>query len=288
MKVSIVIPTRDNAETIGVQLEALARQDWRGDFEVVVGDNGSTDETLRIVESFKDVFPHLVVVDVSERRGSAHARNAAVRRASGEYVVFCDSDDKVAPDWLGEMVNALDSNAFVAARLEHYELNPEWLVAVRGEAQTESLANTDPPFLPFGYCAALGVHRELHDRVGGFDATFEGGGEDNDYCYRIQIAGTPLTFVPGAVVHYRHRTSMKSIFRQARGYGRGNARLFWEYRSYGMRRPPQLRALGGWLLLVPRLVYEAPSKQGRVRWMVRLGEKLGRLEESVRVRTFVL
>lgn len=288
MRLSIVIPAYNCAETIGAQLQAIADQEWSGDYEIVVADNGSTDSTTTVVDDYRLVDPRVRVVDASGHPGASYARNVGAHEATGECVLFCDSDDVVGSGWLVAMATALETAQLVAARLEHRRLNPEWSVRERGEPQTDGLVDTDPPFLPFAYAPSLGIRRELHDRIGGFDTTFREGGEDNDYCYRAQIAGVPITFVPAAVVHYRHRTEMGAVFRQTRGYGRESVKLLAEYSPYGMQRPSQVHAIVSWLLIVPRMVLELPTKRGRARWIIRLGWRIGRLDASLRTQTLGL
>src|SRR3712207_4277359 len=84
LKLSVVIPCLNAASTIAVQLAALSRQSWPGEWEVIVADNGSTDRSRRIAESYGDRLPGLRVVDASDRRGQAHARNLGAAAATGD------------------------------------------------------------------------------------------------------------------------------------------------------------------------------------------------------------
>src|SRR5689334_1914994 len=80
-KLSVVIPCLNAAATLGVQLEALIGQSWPGGWEVIVADNGSTDGSREIVESYRGRLPDLKLVDASDRRGQAHARNLGAAAA---------------------------------------------------------------------------------------------------------------------------------------------------------------------------------------------------------------
>lgn len=283
-----MIPTFNGAETLGEQLDALATQDWQGPLEVIVSDNGSTDDTRAVVESYAERFRSLTFVDSSDVPGVAHARNVGASAATGDYLLFCDCDDKVGDGWLKAMATALERHPFVAAKLEHRQLNPAWTRASYGEPQRDELP-APPSFLPFAWGCSLGVRRDVHINVGGFDEAFyPAQGDDVDYCYRIQLSGTPIHLVPAAVVHYRHRQCLGEIFRGFRGYGRGWPTLLKKYSPYGMQRPSQLRALAGWLLLVPRLPLYLRTHERRALWVSRLGWKIGRLEGSVRERVLAL
>lgn len=284
--VSVVVACRDAEAFIGQQLQALAEQSCPLRWELVIADNGSTDRTAEIVESYRNRVPRLVIVDASARIGPAAARNIGVARARGERIVLCDADDVVAPGWLAAMSAALERSGLVAARLEHELLNEAWSVSTRNPQP--GLLQTDPPFLPYAFCAALGVRRSVYQQVGGLDETFLAGGEDRDFCYRVQLAGTPLELVPGAVVHYRHRATALDVYRQARGYARGHVRLYRDYRHLGLGRPSVSRAVVSWLLTPVKLI-PALANHRRLRvWMGRLGWRVGRLQASLRYRVWAL
>jgi hypothetical protein len=117
------------------------------------------------------------------------------------------------------MTEAVLSSRFVVARLEHKRLNPDWTVAFRGGEQTHDvLRRSYGPACPSGYGTSLGIARELHEAVGGFDEAV-GPCADLDYCFRVQRdTGVALTFAGDAIVHYRHRTTLRETFGQARSY----------------------------------------------------------------------
>jgi GT2 family glycosyltransferase len=281
MKTSVVIPTFNGSRTLGEQLAALARENAADRLEVVISDNGSADSTRSLAYAFKPHLPGLVLVDSSSSKGVAHARNAGASAATGDVILFCDQDDVVGSGWLAAMEAALTDHPVVAARLDHRRLNPGWTIEFFGEPQSTGLADTAPRFLPYAWGGTIGVRRDLHLRIGGFDESFGQGGEDNDYCYRLHLAGTDITFVPEAVVHYRHRQMQAEIFDQARGYGRASAMIFQRYRGRGLRRPSLVRSAGAWIslpLLAPVRVW---SRGGRARSVSRLGERLGRIQGSI-------
>ena len=282
VKVSVVIACHNAERYIATQLEAIARQECPLQWEVVLSDNGSTDRTVAIAEAFRERLPCLRIVDSSRERGAAAARNNGVRNARGSWIVFCDADDEVAPGWLASMAKALSDYPLVAARLDHERLNAPWSRSVR-HLQTE-LSQTTPAFLPYTYAAALGVQRSAHDLVGGFDESLWLACEDRDYCYRLQLAGVPLTLVPEALVYYRHRDTMRGIYRQARAYGVGNVRMYRDYRHLGLQRPSASRAVVSWLLTPVKLVLALAGRRRLSRFAARMGWRVGRLEGSIRYR----
>lgn len=233
-------------ETLGEQLDALIGQDWKGPWEVVVADNGSSDGTRELAQSYSDRLP-LRIVDASGTTGRAYACNVAIAQSSGESILFLDGDDVAGSGYVSAMVAALEQNAVVAARLELGRLNGDrgW---VDEGPQREGISPGTMGWLPLAFGASIGVRRSVLDMVGVFDNSIPRN-EDADFCYRVQLRGLSIGFAPDAIVHYRLRSSAKSIFRSSRESGRGIVRLFTIYRSEGMpRRGPRAVArfwLGG-------------------------------------------
>jgi glycosyltransferase involved in cell wall biosynthesis len=145
MKLSVIIPCYNADSTIATQIEALASQYWSEAWEVIVADNGSTDETRATVEQYRKLFENFRVVDASDRRGSAHARNVGARLAVGEALAFCDADDAVATGWVAAIGEAVAEHSFVASRMEWEKLNPPWTYRNRGKPQQEGLQTVSYP-----------------------------------------------------------------------------------------------------------------------------------------------
>jgi glycosyltransferase involved in cell wall biosynthesis len=184
VEVSVVMPTLNVGTVVQEQLEALAKQTCDTVWELIVADNGSHDSTLAVLASNYDKLPNMRVIDASGRRGTAYARNLAAQQANGRSLLFVDADDRVAPGWLAAMVTALRIHSFVACRLEHDLLNPPWTRGLLEHPQTTGLVTGD--FLPSAFGPTIGIHRSLHDSIGGFDET-NLGSEDTDYCWRVQL-----------------------------------------------------------------------------------------------------
>jgi len=280
---SVVIPCLNAADLLPLQLEALARQEWQGAWEVIVADNGSTDNTREIAASYADRVRGLRVVDASARRGRHYACNVGVGEARGPSIVFVDADDEVAPSYLAEMATALGEHDVVAARLDHVALDPAWMATVGSAFQTKGLEDGFG-FLPFGAGCSLGFRRAVLDAVGGFRerASYC---EDVDICWRAQLAGYRIEFVPNAVVHYRSRTTLLGMFRQHRNFGKARALLYHDYRTDGMPPRPSRLALDEWWF-VARAVPRIRSRAEAARWSRRLGRCVGRLQGSARYRVW--
>jgi glycosyltransferase involved in cell wall biosynthesis len=283
-KLTVVVPALNAAGDIHHQLDALAAQEWDEPWEVVVADGGSTDGTRAVVERYEGRLPGLRVVDASQKRGQAYGLNAGVAAARAEAVVFCDADDEVAPGWVAAMGEALGRHELVACQSDAIKLNETWTQEMRetqaaGELSTVSF----PPYSPYAGSGGLGVRREVHRRVGGFDesmpAIF-----DVDFCLRARAAGVELVLVPEALLHYRYRHDWRQVFRQARMYAEQMALVQSRYEDRASRprsRRPWL--LRGWKPILACLAsIRRRSSRVRLAWL--LGWQVGRYVGSVRNR----
>ncbi len=228
-EVSVVIACRNAAATLGVQLSALSQQECPVPWNVVISDNGSTDQTVAIARGYADRLPGLTIVDSSARPGAGYARNIGSRMTQSRLLVFCDADDEVAPGWLAAMVAALEQDRFVAGRFDAAKLNNAGTLRSRSLQQSTSLQESPfGPGLPHAGAGNLGVTREVFFSVDGFDPTV-GCLEDTDLCWRIQLTGVPLVFCPDALMHVRLRSSLRSMWGQGAAYGSASALLEHRY-----------------------------------------------------------
>ncbi|MBW4458688.1 MAG: glycosyltransferase [Nodosilinea sp. WJT8-NPBG4] len=271
MKISVIIPCFNAASVIGQQLEALAQQTVTP-YEVIVADNGSTDNSRTVVEQYGDRLPRLKVIDAAKMQGASHARNVGAKAATSDYLAFCDADDVVSEGWLEALSQAFASHSFLACRLDYEKLNSD----TTNTSQTDGLQNFRTPFYPFAGGCGLAIRKDIHAAVGGFDETISHL-EDADYCIRVQIAGHPLVFVPDAVVHYRYPTdaeqsffeARRATYRKAYNWGYGLATLYQRYHNQGMQLhglPPRLVLIPLWGLRVLGTGFKSHSSVWRLGW----------------------
>lgn len=281
MKLSVILPCFNGATTIAVQLEALARQEWSGSWELIVVNNGSTDNSMAIIEDYRDRLPHLRIVNAytppGPRLGVAHSYNTGVKAAEGDAVAFCEADDEVAIDWLAQMAEALVQHQFVTGSLEYKRLNEPWLVEAHGSgAQSEKLIEVKhKPYLPFAYGCNLGMTLSVYKTVGAFDTSFPCAW-DMDYSFRVQLAGIPLHFAPQIVVHYRVRQKWCDIYRQSRRWGQDNPLIRKRY-GVGMGKLELFRRV---LALLQHLLKKpnASRKAAFAGWLFSLGWQVGEIQ----------
>lgn len=101
-KLSVIIPCCNATATLGAQLASIAAQAYDSPWEVLVADNGSSDDSRAIALSYAASIPSLRVIDASGKRGAAHARNMGAAAATGTFLLFCDADDEMAPGYSPE------------------------------------------------------------------------------------------------------------------------------------------------------------------------------------------
>ncbi|GAA1860001.1 glycosyltransferase family 2 protein [Myceligenerans crystallogenes] len=279
--ISVVIPCLNGARDLPRQLDALLAQEVDAAFEVVVADNGSGDGSRDVVAAYGARDARVRGVDASGVRGINHARNAGVRHARGEFVLLCDCDDEVQPGWLAAMDRARAAgHACVGGDLIR-ELPDGSLVA--RESGVERVTWPDVP-RPFG--ANCGFRREVWERLGGFDESFKGGGDESDFFYRAHLAGYPTTAVRGAAIRYAERDGFRAIARQYFNYGKGRAKLYRKFQEHGMPRPAPWRlplVVAGALVFI--LLGGRNGRQRR-RGVGLLANRAGRLVGSWRERTY--
>lgn len=283
--VSVVIPVLNGAELLPKQLAALEHQTYRGGWELLIVDNGSTDDTVQVAKSWVGRLP-IRIVDASEQRGISHARNRGLEESRGELVAFCDCDDEASPRWLEALVDAARDFDAVGGRLDAVLLNNELERSWRGKNIDSRGLPAHAGFLsyaPGGNCA---VWVEVAKAVGGWNTAYGYGGDDVEFSFRLQLAGYSLGFAEGAVMHYRLRPDLRSMVRQTYRYSVASVQLYRDFRDAGQphRRPKIVLYHWGWLGLHLHWLFAGPVKRGL--WFRSLARQAGRLVGSVRYRVW--
>ncbi len=237
--VSVIVPAHNAGATIGRTLDALAAQDVESDFEVVVVDDGSTDDTGTVAGR-----QEVRVVRHANARGAAAARNSGVEAARGEVLAFTDADCEPLPNWLAQGLRELDGADLVQGRVVPPPGQPmgpfDRTLFVTHETGMHETAN-------------LFVRREIFERAGGFRDFLHGGegdggpfrgvlprigeapfGEDAWFGWRARRSGARFAYSDAVVVHH-------AIF--PRGFG-GLMRDRWRRRHFPalLREVPEMRA----------------------------------------------
>ena len=287
--VTVVIAALNVRDLIDIQLEALAEQDYTGRHEIVVADNGSTDGLREHLDSHP-LREQLMLrwVDASGSRGVSHARNIGVAKSRGEFIAFCDADDKVTSSWLTLLVTAGQDFDAVNGGLDQASLSSPEALSWRSPADITKQPRSANATYPWGGGGNMGIWRETFDKVGGWDETYLFALEDMALCWRLQLAGFLLGWCPAAVVQYRLRDDHAALRRQALNYGRGEVQLYSEFRDTCMAgRPLWYLALLVVLIIIRNpLIPEFITRLPRGQWFWHLYTLFGRVQGSLAYRVF--
>jgi glycosyltransferase involved in cell wall biosynthesis len=227
MTISVVIATVNRAALLAECLACLAGQQFEPGDEVIVVDNGSTDDTPSIIAKARAGFPVALHSLVEPRPGKSRAIARGLEIAAGDVLAFTDDDVNVAPDWLAAIRRTMSdpdvalAGGRVSPRWERRP--PRWLDApsARGRLGAPiALVDYGPEVLELGARTAIGanlsVRRSAFLQVGGFDADLgklQGtllSGEDHELCRRIQAAGLRAIYDPRLqVTHWVPATRMR-------------------------------------------------------------------------------
>lgn len=278
--ISVIIACQNGGDDLVNQSRAVAQQLSGTGGELILADSGSTDEAVELaLDRCAGVAKR---VDASDRPGDAHARNVGAASARGDVLLFVDKFDLVGAGWLVAMARALAGEPFVAGRLDDTLLNSAEAQAAHRLAQAAGLH--DWALFPWAHGCSLGIDRDLFDAVGGFDESLRTA-EDIDLCYRIQERfDVRLRLADLAVIHHRVRESPRATFRQGRAHGSGGPEIYLRHRRYGDRAQAIGGALRQSVSSLRDLVLGAPDDRRRA--LFGLGARVGRLEASLRLRTW--
>ena len=282
--VSVVIPVHNGAKDLPLQLSALSNQTYAGRWELVVADNRSDDGSAEVAMSYADRLP-IRVIDAHETGSQAYALNRGVEASRGNLLLLLDADDEVDQGYVAAMVAALVSHDFVTARLDCSSLNPGWVGHSRPAGQQDDIG-APFGFLPVAAGCAIGVKRSAFDAIGGFAEDLPVC-QDIDFSWRLQQAGFDLHFVTEAVLRYRYRDQLGSIYRQARGYGYSGPMLYRRYREDGMPRRRFKASLRFWLGPL-RVLLTARDRAGFAQVVFLAGFRVGMLRGSIAERVIYL
>jgi GT2 family glycosyltransferase len=223
--ISVLVCTRNGSPTLRPCLEALGAQ-THGNYEVVVIDDGSTDDTPAIAKSFP-----FVRYERQDHAGLSAARNRGMELAKGDLLAYTDDDCIPDEDWLLHVSRAFDDSTCVAAGGPNLPPPPrngtEACVAVAPGAPSHVLLDDlEAEHLPG---CNLVIRKGALRAIGGFREEFTCAGDDVDVCWRLQAHGGRLRFVPAAVVWHHRRRTARAYLRQQRGYGHAEAMLIRRY-----------------------------------------------------------
>jgi len=244
MGVSVIVPCLNEEANIGPCLDSLAVQDFPGDLEVLVVDNGSGDRTGVIAAARAATDPRFRLI-VEVRRGTAAARNAGLRGAAYDLLAFIDADCEAPPGWVSLLVRSCEdirakdpSVAGVGGRNIAPPTASPFVRAVEIALDSWFGSYSSPQGRQFAQAFLvphLSLVNALYEKeamlsIGGFDDSLADEAEDAEINFRLARSGRKLLFVPGSFVWHKFRASPGPWLRNMFRYGKGRARLLKRHR----------------------------------------------------------
>jgi glycosyltransferase involved in cell wall biosynthesis len=203
--VGVIIPAFNAARTLPAALESVASQTF-DDWQILLVDDGSTDNTAEVVAPFLDRFGAKMLYIVQENRGLPAARNAAIRASTAEFLALLDADDVWLPCRLAESVKVLRERP--QAGLAYGGITTIDQEGQLGKTFVGNRRSAEGRIAPRIYmrqvdlpCPTLTFRKKCLDEVGLFDETMRAT-EDRDLCLRIALR-YEVAFVPRVIAYYR-------------------------------------------------------------------------------------
>jgi glycosyltransferase involved in cell wall biosynthesis len=244
---SIIIPTFNRWHSLQRTLGSITAQTLDTSFfEIIVVDDGSTDET----RSGQNHYNHVTFLH-QKNRGPAAARNAGAAAARGDILVFTDDDCTLPPQWLNQiegLFSATECELLGGATRNvvpnfywstvHQSINDFWQSAInKGEGRDFFLTSNN-----------MAVRKSAFTRIAGFDEHYNRpGGEDRDLAIRAAAAGFRVYFAADVIIDHHHQLTFREFCRQHINYGGGSFLLHIRQPDVRTERRLYLKLLShGW------------------------------------------
>ncbi len=243
--ITLIATVLNEGDNIHRLLDSLARQTRQPD-EIVIVDGGSTDQTQATIQDYAGRLPLRLLVEPGCNISAG--RNRAIAAAQGDIIVTTDAGVVLEDTWLERLIQPLlaDTTLQAAGGFFLAEANSVFEVAMGATVLPLPDEIDAATFLPSS--RSVTFRKAAWERVGGYP-------EWLDYCedlvfdLRLKASGGPFAFVPGAVTHFRPRTTLRSFYRQYYRYARGDGKADLWRKRHAIRYATYLAVLPAILLL---------------------------------------
>lgn len=217
--VSILIVNYNGSEVLAPCLSSLEKS-FYPDFEVIVVDNGSTDNSVKMInKNHKKV----ILVEAGKNLGFASGNNLALESARGKYVVLLNGDTEVEPYWLSKLVDFAektpDGGVFTPKVLFFEDKNTinsagglcdiYGFSPLRGTFEKDMGQYDNSETIFYAHGAAMMVRKEVINKIGFLDDSYFIYHDEFDFCWRAWLSGYKVYYVPGSIVYHK---LMKRLF----------------------------------------------------------------------------
>ncbi len=226
MLATVITPARNAAETIQRCVDSVLTQKLNEDFEYIVVEGGSTDDTPKILDRCLERAGRKLRIFKGPGEGPAAARNLAIKNAKGDIIVFIDADCEAGEGWLRNLIQPFESEGIggVCGSVK----TPKGLglvgriVGLDWEYRQEERIVKDMRWFHFMNTA---YRREIFNKIGLLDERLTTG-EDQEFFRRAQNCGHKFLFAEDAVVYHYHRSTLQRFLKQFFNYGKGSYKAF--------------------------------------------------------------
>lgn len=223
--ISVIVPVINSEDTIKGCIDSLINQSYpKKNYEIIVVDNGSSDNTLKIIKSYmKDI-----VLLYEEKKGSYAARNKGIKLSKGEIIVFTDSDCIVGRDWLFYIAKAFEKKKIklIGGRIKAREKSnillryyDRW-----GHPQKEFFRSSHPFFAT----ANMAIRKDKPDSLSLFNESLRSAG-DVEFCLRFIKDRSEIYYESRAIVEHQYINSIIAFIKKNYYYGKWFKHLLYQY-----------------------------------------------------------
>lgn len=232
--ISVIVPSFNRRSEIEGLLTSLDQQELpKDEFEVIIVDDGSTDDTSEYVAKIIETKRLQIQFIRQDHKGPGAARNLGMENARGDVFVFIDSDCTAPPDWLSVIKVAFDDDPELRAFGGRDDALPDFppLLLAINYSMTSFLTTGGmrggkkkrlAKFYPRSF--NMGLHRTLYEKIGGFGSLRHG--QDIEFSNRIIKSGEKVAYLRDSVVFHKRRTSLRTFFRQVFNWGVARINLY--------------------------------------------------------------
>ncbi len=204
LKVSVIVPVYNLSQYIGSTLDSIINQDFKS-FELIVIDDGSTDESLEVINDklSKSLISYKVIHQ--ENSGVSSARNRGIEEAQGEYLVFVDGDDYITGNHLSELYNGeSDFSLIQLVKKDGDKLSNPYIYSKRSIACDDFIKMELNMEIPFNFCQLMYKTSIIKDNNLRFntDAVY---GEDTEFALKALAFGDDISISNEITYYYIQR-----------------------------------------------------------------------------------
>ncbi len=229
-KVSIIILNYNGKRLLEHFLWSVKKLNYPN-FEVVILDNGSTDDSVEFLTKY---FPEFIVFKSQKNLGFSEGCNVAVQHASGDYLLFVANDMELDSNFINELIEVMESDPTIGVctgktlKIDSANKRTNLIDNLGGDVDVLGFASPraknkvnetqkdlkSPVFFAYG-CPSM-IKRQVFIKVGGFDSDYFALYEDLDICWRIRLAGYKVCVNPLAVSYHKVSVTVNSIFKPSK------------------------------------------------------------------------